>query len=109
MLESLETTFEIIERDEITTISPFWISDKTINNCNLCQTVFSMFNRRHHCRICGRIYCYFCCTSTTDFQKDFQVKSIGKSIIETNKVCKTCNDETIKIKENKLILNIFSY
>lgn len=27
-------------------------------NCNL--TIFSMFNRRHHCRRCGRVVCGSC-------------------------------------------------
>jgi growth factor-regulated tyrosine kinase substrate len=28
--------------------------------CFKCKTTFTMFNRRHHCRGCGRIFCHAC-------------------------------------------------
>ena len=29
-------------------------------NCELCETKFTLFNRRHHCRVCGRVVCDAC-------------------------------------------------
>lgn len=38
-----------------------WISNDEVVECMCCQkTTFSMFNRRHHCRRCGRVVCYYC-------------------------------------------------
>jgi len=38
-----------------------WVSDAQVTHCPCCQTVqFSMFNRRHHCRRCGRVVCSNC-------------------------------------------------
>eukprot|EP01051_Picozoa_sp_SAG22_P010231 SAG22_NODE_907_length_6555_cov_19.560099_4_plen_137_part_00 len=37
-----------------------WQSDETTANCRCCETKFSLFNRRHHCRVCGLIYCSDC-------------------------------------------------
>ena len=38
-----------------------WVSDAQVTQCPCCQTVqFSMFNRRHHCRRCGRVVCSGC-------------------------------------------------
>lgn len=38
-----------------------WIDNNEIIICMCCQkTMFSMFNRRHHCRRCGRVICYYC-------------------------------------------------
>jgi hypothetical protein len=38
-----------------------WISDNEVSICMCCnETQFSMFNRRHHCRCCGRVVCKTC-------------------------------------------------
>lgn len=38
-----------------------WVSDAQVTQCPCCQTIqFSMFNRRHHCRRCGRVVCSGC-------------------------------------------------
>lgn len=40
-----------------------WIPNDQVLECMCCQnTVFSMFNRRHHCRRCGRVICFNCST-----------------------------------------------
>ena len=35
-------------------------SDSEFNNCHGCSTPFTFFNRRHHCRLCGLIFCNTC-------------------------------------------------
>ncbi|UJR25727.1 hypothetical protein I4U23_007079 [Adineta vaga] len=43
-----------------------WISDDEVAVCMCCnETRFSMFNRRHHCRRCGRVVCKPCSQHTT--------------------------------------------
>ncbi|CAF3487332.1 unnamed protein product [Adineta steineri] len=38
-----------------------WVSDDEVAVCMCCnETHFSMFNRRHHCRRCGRVVCKPC-------------------------------------------------
>lgn len=38
-----------------------WVADADVDQCPCCQTVqFSMFDRRHHCRRCGRVVCAHC-------------------------------------------------
>lgn len=37
-----------------------WQHDKDISRCTHCQTKFSFFERRHHCRCCGNIFCHSC-------------------------------------------------
>nr|XP_058149211.1 zinc finger FYVE domain-containing protein 26 isoform X2 [Dasypus novemcinctus] len=40
-----------------------WVPDETENICMVCcREHFSMFNRRHHCRRCGRLVCSSCST-----------------------------------------------
>ncbi|KAG9392836.1 FYVE zinc finger [Carpediemonas membranifera] len=37
-----------------------WLSDENSASCMLCDAEFSFFNRRHHCRRCGRLFCNSC-------------------------------------------------
>jgi len=37
-----------------------WIEDHESSNCQKCQKVFSVALRRHHCRNCGGLFCYYC-------------------------------------------------
>lgn len=52
----VETT-QVMSRD-------FWMPDQSCRVCYECDTPFSLFNRRHHCRICGRVFCGRCTQNT---------------------------------------------
>ena len=34
--------------------------DRNYPNCHLCKEAFTIFNRRHHCRSCGLVFCDKC-------------------------------------------------
>ncbi|CAB1314233.1 unnamed protein product, partial [Coregonus sp. 'balchen'] len=36
------------------------LQDKETTHCLGCQAHFTWWLRRHHCRLCGRIFCYYC-------------------------------------------------
>ncbi|KAM3313082.1 hypothetical protein ACQJBY_032662 [Aegilops geniculata] len=38
----------------------FWMPDHSCRVCYDCDAQFTIFNRRHHCRRCGRIFCGKC-------------------------------------------------
>uniref|UniRef100_A0A8C0ISF5 FYVE and coiled-coil domain containing 1 n=1 Tax=Chelonoidis abingdonii TaxID=106734 RepID=A0A8C0ISF5_CHEAB len=40
-----------------------WLGDTEVNHCLSCQREFTWMMRRHHCRLCGRIFCYYCCNN----------------------------------------------
>lgn len=40
----------------------FWMKDDTVKECFLCQTTFTAFRRKHHCRTCGCIFDSKCTT-----------------------------------------------
>nr|XP_043636882.1 1-phosphatidylinositol-3-phosphate 5-kinase FAB1B-like [Erigeron canadensis] len=50
----------------------FWMPDHSCRVCYDCDSPFTLFNRRHHCRFCGRVFCGNCALlhslpcSTTD-------------------------------------------
>jgi hypothetical protein len=37
-----------------------WIPDHKVRKCFKCNIEFGIINRKHHCRICGRIFCSSC-------------------------------------------------
>lgn len=37
-----------------------WIPDETVSNCLDCNSLFTFFNRKHHCRFCGGVFCAEC-------------------------------------------------
>ncbi|TEA31610.1 hypothetical protein DBR06_SOUSAS7710047 [Sousa chinensis] len=43
-----------------------WVPDESESTCMVCcRERFTMFNRRHHCRRCGRLVCSSCSTKKT--------------------------------------------
>ncbi|KAL2462389.1 1-phosphatidylinositol-3-phosphate 5-kinase FAB1B [Forsythia ovata] len=48
-------------RSEPTNVSrDFWMPDQSCRVCYECDSQFTLFNRRHHCRLCGRVFCAKC-------------------------------------------------
>ncbi|XP_008558177.1 1-phosphatidylinositol 3-phosphate 5-kinase isoform X2 [Microplitis demolitor] len=40
----------------------YWMPDKKAKQCYECCERFTTFRRRHHCRVCGQIFCSKCCS-----------------------------------------------
>ncbi|CDY21825.1 BnaC01g36230D [Brassica napus] len=38
----------------------FWMPDQSCRVCYECDCQFTLINRRHHCRLCGRVFCGKC-------------------------------------------------
>ncbi|CAN6624043.1 1-phosphatidylinositol 3-phosphate 5-kinase Fab1p [Trichomonascus vanleenenianus] len=41
----------------------FWMKDENATECFKCTRPFTAWRRKHHCRICGQIFCSSCTTS----------------------------------------------
>ena len=41
-----------------------WAQDRNYPQCHLCKANFTVFNRRHHCRICGLVFCDKCTSNS---------------------------------------------
>ncbi|GAM22785.1 hypothetical protein SAMD00019534_059600 [Acytostelium subglobosum LB1] len=39
---------------------PVWVPDKDASKCMFCNDSFTIINRRHHCRNCGKVVCGSC-------------------------------------------------
>ncbi|KAL8165499.1 UNVERIFIED_CONTAM: hypothetical protein K2H54_046498 [Gekko kuhli] len=52
---------DALEFQQKLTAEQRWLGDAEVSCCQDCQKEFGWMNRRHHCRLCGRIFCYYCC------------------------------------------------
>lgn len=51
-------------RGEGTVLSrDLWMPDENVKECRECQSYFTPFRRKHHCRICGLVYCSRCASN----------------------------------------------
>ena len=62
-----------------------WVEDHNIIKCYSCNTIFSFFVRKHHCRCCGRIFCYHCCNDILDIpeqitENELPIQSLSNNI-----------------------------
>ena len=91
------------KRSETDTMSrDFWMPDQSCRVCYECDTPFSIFNRRHHCRICGRVFCWKCTQHTLPVVLDGVEEWQGG---EKVRVCNFCyklkQEERRQIDESK--------
>ncbi|XP_042323740.1 1-phosphatidylinositol 3-phosphate 5-kinase isoform X6 [Sceloporus undulatus] len=42
-------------------LKQYWMPDSQCKECYDCSEKFTTFRRRHHCRLCGQIFCSRCC------------------------------------------------
>ena len=47
-----------------------WISSDMIINCQICQNTFGVKLRKHHCRACGGVFCFYCCSKYIDIPEN---------------------------------------
>ncbi|KAF9616143.1 hypothetical protein IFM89_028609, partial [Coptis chinensis] len=56
----------------------FWMPDESCIVCYECDSQFTIFNRRHHCRLCGRIFCAKCTTNSIPIASDESMTCRGE-------------------------------
>uniref|UniRef100_UPI0035901CC2 1-phosphatidylinositol 3-phosphate 5-kinase isoform X2 n=1 Tax=Myxine glutinosa TaxID=7769 RepID=UPI0035901CC2 len=53
---------EIMEgKNQDSDLKQYWMPDSQCKECYDCGERFTTFRRRHHCRLCGQIFCSRCC------------------------------------------------
>ncbi|XP_071911290.1 1-phosphatidylinositol-3-phosphate 5-kinase FAB1B-like isoform X1 [Coffea arabica] len=79
----------IPRRMEPTNVSrDFWMPDQSCRVCYECDSQFTVFNRRHHCRLCGRVFCAKCAANSIPAPSD--ESRTGWEDREKIRVCNYC-------------------
>jgi len=56
----------------LSTTVPRWVPDKLAKRCLNCLKGFGFFTRKHHCRLCGNIFCSKCCNKFIKFSPFYE-------------------------------------
>lgn len=82
-----------------------WTADDRVTTCFECRTTFSFLSRKHHCRVCGRIFCNECSkykARVPSFIRHFIASSVGSSEPNVEKrVCIHCFKSTLTANRSK--------
>lgn len=70
-------------------ISYTWQSNQGVTSCNLCKYQFNIWIRKHHCRLCGKIFCHTCSSSNMVIPNTLTYSDIHKNTPQ--RVCDNCN------------------
>ncbi|TFK47930.1 hypothetical protein OE88DRAFT_1738061 [Heliocybe sulcata] len=94
-----------------------WKSDASATRCETfgCPTAFSVFQRRHHCRKCGGIFCSACTTRSTPLLDTHNLhflhppRNVPISVLEspispiiTSKVCDDCYQQIHNLRSRPM-------
>lgn len=85
------------------------VEDHTVDSCFSCKTQFTLFNRKHHCRACGRIFCSACSSKnieiTSDKEIGYQQSSIFRYLYSDKnvRVCDACYND---LRERKMYTSV---
>jgi hypothetical protein len=96
------------------------VHDDSISNCYQCNKTFSIYIRKHHCRACGRIFCYKCSSKQIEIPNEEKTllpdenwfySDIFSYFSSTNKVrvCDKCYIEIDEQKKFSRISQCFQY
>ncbi|CAO3691478.1 unnamed protein product [Umbelopsis ramanniana] len=90
--QSVMTTFSVSNSNSLGRIisrlrgekrnTEFWMPDEQCKECYDCQQPFNFLRRKHHCRICGQIFCAKCASNIIQGHRINQQGQV--------RVCKYC-------------------
>ncbi|XP_010323385.1 1-phosphatidylinositol-3-phosphate 5-kinase FAB1B [Solanum lycopersicum] len=66
----------------------FWMPDQSCRVCYECDSQFTVFNRRHHCRLCGRVFCAKCASNSIPVSNE--EPKAGQEDGDRIRVCSFC-------------------
>ncbi len=66
-----------------------WEKDSAAPNCNDCASSFGVLTRRHHCRVCGKLFCDRC--------------SPKRHLYHNNRACMKCTSNAITATRERLL------
>lgn len=73
-------------------VGPRWELDEEAPECRRCHNKFDFFNRRHHCRYCGKIFCGSCSALKL-------ILPPGYNQPDPQRICIGCGDILLPLQE----------
>ncbi|EFI28703.1 1-phosphatidylinositol-3-phosphate 5-kinase [Coprinopsis cinerea okayama7 len=70
----------------------YWMDDENAKECYDCKSVFTTWRRKHHCRICGQIFCSRCASNG--------IKGGRFGLNGMIRVCNLCREKLATVDED---------
>jgi hypothetical protein len=86
------------------------VDDRIVTHCFKCGVAFGLFVRKHHCRSCGRIFCYNCSQWLENIPKDLTEHAESYSWFTTDKnlrVCQACKEAIASYRRVEKLVQYF--
>nr|XP_009766173.1 PREDICTED: 1-phosphatidylinositol-3-phosphate 5-kinase FAB1B-like isoform X2 [Nicotiana sylvestris] len=74
--------------EQVSVSRDFWMPDQSCRVCYECDSQFTVFNRRHHCRLCGRVFCAKCASNSVPIPNE--EPKAGREDGDRIRVCNFC-------------------
>ena len=80
-----------------------WQPDDDVHQCQ-CGTRFTLFVRKHHCRLCGKVFCHECSNARGTIPSFIQTR------LETSEVrlCTQCSDICSETNQSEPIVRVIA-
>lgn len=79
-------------------VPPDWVPDDKVVGCMRCAKHFTLVVRRHHCRMCGKIFCADCCSNFSLLPRHF-------NRADPQRVCVRCFEVLLPM-QRQLMLSV---
>lgn len=93
-----------------------WVKDRSVTTCYNCQEQFTLINRKHHCRNCGKIYCGTCSNYYIELPHNVETVPMELNVFDyknyirlssQERVCEHCYSKIVELKELSQSMEIF--
>lgn len=114
----LDSTRIVQENDTDQRVVSRWVDCTAVSRCHKCAVEFNFYKRKHHCRCCGRVFCYYCSNNYMVLPVDLMGKIPQKIKTYTDllwdehtnskvRVCDNCFKYIGDINRIRMIIRVF--
>ncbi|KAF7727793.1 carboxypeptidase Y-deficient [Apophysomyces ossiformis] len=76
-----------------------WEDDRAVNKCPICLNSFTLTNRKHHCRLCGRVVCGNTrCSKMIPLFLDMSSDTFDEEPVGDTRACRDCQQAVFRRK-----------
>lgn len=81
-----------------------WVDDGEAPSCYSCGVAFTLWNRRHHCRMCGCVFCGTCTPHTGTIPSYMQTYPTEDDV----RLCGSCHAMCTQTQSSDRMIRVFS-
>ena len=79
-----------------------WMKNDSSKHCLLCESKFSMGNRRHHCRNCGILVCSKCSDNKIQLEDVYNSEPLPIDPSDYQRCCDACFERLQKLRQAEI-------